>query len=425
MPLFLIKIKKIIPPKILERLRPGYHLLLAFFSALFYGFPSRGLTVIGVTGTKGKTTVIELLHEILAGSGLKVASVSSLRFRVGEEETRNDLKMTMPGRFFLQKFLHQAKKRGCTHVILEVTSEGIRQFRHRFIWFDAAVMTNISPEHLERHGGFENYLRSKLDLFWRLSPAALSVINRDDVSGVRFSAATPAHKIFYGREGVEINGKMLKVKNRQTDERGIYFDLENQSFFSPLLGEFNFYNILSAVSVGLALHLSPEKMKTALEKVTGIPGRLEFIQKTPFSIVVDYAHTPDSLKQVYKFLHSRAPQGSLVCVLGSAGGGRDKWKRPELGKIASEFCTKIILTGEDPYDEDPEEIMDQISSGMLQKSMVARVLDRREAIRHALQSVKPGDTVVITGKGSECWMMGAGGSRIPWDDREIVRNELG
>src|SRR3989338_1454914 len=193
-------LKKIIPLRFFMALQLPYHFLLAFSAALWFWFPSRKLFVIGITGTKGKTTVVELIHEILQAGGEKTASVSSLRFRVGGDTEINEKKITMPGRFFLQRFLHRAVKSGCRYVVLEVTSEGIKQFRHRFINFSAAVMTNMEREHIESHGSFERYLRAKLDLFWRLPMSAVAVINRHDPYMDRFCAATGARKIFHWKK---------------------------------------------------------------------------------------------------------------------------------------------------------------------------------------------------------------------------------
>ncbi|MBI2041500.1 MAG: UDP-N-acetylmuramoyl-L-alanyl-D-glutamate--2,6-diaminopimelate ligase [Candidatus Nealsonbacteria bacterium] len=414
-----VAIKKIIPKRIYANLQPLYHFGLAFLAALFYGFPARKMIVVGVTGTKGKTTVVELLHAILAAAGRKTASLSSLRFKIGEKEFINDLKMTMPGRFFVQKFLHQAGQAGCKYAIIEVTSEGIKQFRHRFIGFDLAVMTNMAPEHLESHGSFEKYLRAKLDLFWRLPQQGTAIINKDDYQAKRFLAATGAHKVFYGEDGILISGKNFILKNLELEE-GITFDLNNYQINSLLTGKFNLYNILAAIAAGLALHIPLVKIAEAVVKVSGIPGRMEIIQKNPFKVIVDYAHTPDSLRQAYETLKN----SRLICVLGSAGGGRDKWKRPEMGKIAAEFCQEIIITNEDPYDEDPQKIINEVASEISQKAQVINILDRREAIRKALQRAQPNDTVIITGKGAEPWLMGAGGKKIPWDDREVAREEL-
>lgn len=414
-------IKQIIPHRVQAKLQPPYHFLLAFFAALFYGFPSRRLYVVGVTGTNGKTTVVELIHSILEENGVKVASLSSLRFLVGRAETSNNLKMTMPGRFFVQNFLHKAVRQKCAYAVIEVTSEGIKQFRHRFINFNAAVVTNVAPEHIEAHGNFEKYLRAKLDLFWRLPKGGLAIINRDDPNWQRFSASTGAQKIFYSKNGID-NGDKIEFIRNVNYKNGVSFDIGSHTIASALEGEFNFYNICAAMSFGFSKHISLEKLLRGIARVTGVSGRMEYIKKEPFAVVVDYAHTPDSLQKVYKTL--REPGSKLICVLGSAGGGRDKWKRAEMGKIAAEFCSSIILTNEDPYDEDPEAILKNISSGVPHGANVTKKIDRREAIGFALRLAGPGDTVIVTGKGAEVWIMAANGSKIAWDDRKVVREEL-
>jgi len=403
--------------------------------------------VIGVTGTKGKTTVVELLHEIL-NERAKAASLSSLRFRIGDKVTLNDKKMTMPGRFFVQQFLHKARKSGCKYAVLEVTSEGIKQFRHRFIKFDIAIMTNVAPEHIEAHGSFEKYLRAKLDLFWRTQKNGIAIINRDDPQKERFAAATAARKIWYGKNGVRTFDRQYHISDLSWNEEGIIFDINGVTIRSSLQGGFNFYNILAAVALGLSQHISLEKIAARAARVSEIPGRMEFIQREPFAVVVDYAHTPDSLQSVYQTIqqyviasdqrergnpedrHGLRPRDDggrrIICVLGSAGGGRDKWKRPEMGKIAAEFCDEIILTNEDPYDENPAQILSEIKSGITSNQLLVtkEILDRREAIRHALKSAQKGDVVIISGKGAEPWIMSSGGVKIPWDERVIVKEEL-
>lgn len=423
----LFRMKKFIPRRLFLFFQPAYHFCLSFCAALFYGFPSRRLFVIGVTGTKGKTTVVEFLHALLEEGGASVASLSSLRFRIKDRETKNEQGMTLPGRFFVHKFLHGALRAGCRFAVLEITSEGIRQFRHRFLDFDAAVMTNVSPEHLESHGSFEKYLRAKLDLFWRLRPDAIAVLNAEDPAVDRFSAATAAHKIYYSREKIIINDRARQIRNIETREQGIRFRIDHVEFSSPLAGDMNVENILAVVAFGLARHMPLQTIAVGIAHVAAIPGRMEFVKKEPFSVVVDYAHTPESLQKVYQAVGSRHRR--MICVLGAAGGGRDTWKRPEFGRIAAEHCGEIILTNEDPYDENPETILDDIEKGVptsykLQATSFRRIIDRRQAICEALRSAGAEDAVVITGKGAEPWMRGPDNTKIPWDDRAVAREEL-
>ncbi|MDO8560925.1 MAG: UDP-N-acetylmuramoyl-L-alanyl-D-glutamate--2,6-diaminopimelate ligase [bacterium] len=421
-------VKKIIPPFLFRVLQPVYHFALAFLAALIFGFPSKKIKVIGVTGTDGKSSAVEILHEILRNAGFSVASASSLRFKINSEEEVNLKKMTMPGRFFTQRFLLRAVKAGTDFAILEVTSEGIRQFRHKFIEFDGALLTNLTPEHIESHGSFENYREAKEKLFSSLPGGGFAVINRDDPSWKHFSDATRAQKIFYSKEAISENGTFHRVSGVERKGR-ISFEIEGVRFESNLFGAFNVMNILAAVAMAHAFGVSFMRSADALKKISGVPGRLEIVAEKSFRVVVDYAHTPNALKSVYGVLKDAFPSSKLICVLGAAGGGRDKWKRSEFGKIAGEFCGEIILTNEDPYDESPREIVDQIASSIQHSAFsiqhLRRILDRRMAIHEALHLAKPDDTVIITGKGAEQWIMGPANIKIPWDDRRVVREELG
>lgn len=406
--------KKIIPEKIFKKLQPIYHWLLAFLSALIYRFPSRKIFIVGITGTKGKTSTIEIISAILEETGYKTALASSLRFKTDKESEKNELKMTMPGRFFMQRFLRKAVKQKCQYVILEMTSEGAVQHRHKFIKLNALIFTNLAPEHIESHGSFENYRNAKLKLFKALEKSKekrrLIIINEDDPNASHFLNFDIPEKIKYG---------LHQIESYNIKKEGIDFRMDGEIISSKLCGEFNLYNILAAIAFAKSQNIGVSAIKSAIKKFAGIEGRMEEInQGQPFKIIVDYAHTPDSLEKVYEvFQNSRK-----ICVLGACGGGRDKWKRPEMGKIASKHCDQIILTNEDPYDEDPRQIIEEIKTGMSKDSEI--IMDRREAIKKALQCAKTGDAIIITGKGAEPWLMGPKGTKIKWDDREVVREEL-
>lgn len=367
--------------------------------------------MIGVTGTKGKSTVVEMTARILEKSGYKTASISSIKFKIGEKEWPNTLKMTMPGRFKLQKVLRQAVKEDCKCAVLEITSEGIKQHRHRFIDFDGAVFTNLTPEHIEVHKGFENYKKAKGKLFQLVEKSKkknkFSVINIDDSNADYFLNFNTGRKYTYA-----INNKNAEITP------------EKISLEISLPAEFNIYNSLAAVCVGLSQGIDLDKILNILKEIKGIPGRMELVIEKPFKVFVDYAHTSDSLEKVYKTLGK-----GLICVFGSCGGGRDKWKRPEMGKIAAKYCDKIILTNEDPYNENPSQILSEIKSGIPDtkykiQDTIYEILDRREAINKALSLAKKDDIVIITGKGCEPWMCVAHGKKIPWDDRKIVKEEF-
>lgn len=409
MPFFIAIGKKLIPRLLFTRLQPFYHRFFAWLAAQWYRHPSRAMLVVGITGTNGKSTVVEFTHHIFTNADIPVASISSLRARVNEKEERNESGMTMPGRFLLQHFLARAKAAGCRVAIIEVTSEGIAQYRHRGIDFDIVALTNLAPEHIERHGSFEAYRDAKAELFKSLAGSFRKdadikktiVVNGDDEYADYF-LSFPADK---------------KIAFRFTDNDHFKFNIKLQ-------GPFNIANALCAAAIAHSQGISKETIKKAIEDIETIPGRMEYMQKNPFAVVVDYAHTPDALEKVYQTLKPHI-DNKFICVLGAAGGGRDKWKRPELGRIASLYCNEIILTNEDPYDENPKEILHQIAQGLTPRfSRYSFMLNRREAIERALHAAKEGDTVIITGKGVEPWMHLENGRKIKWNESEIVRETL-
>jgi len=416
-------LKKFIPTFLLS----WYHFILALLGVFFYWFPSKKLKVIGITGTNGKTTVSEMIYKILEEAGYKVALINSIKFKTGPEEEPNMLKMTMPGRFKIQKFLRQAVNNGCQYAVLEVTSEGIKQHRHRFIDFEVAVFTNLTPEHIEAHGSFENYRAAKGKLFQITK--GIHIINLDDENIKYFLQFNSKEKWLYSIENAliqrsQINEyrleRLVKAENCRLSPKGLKFLVDNTEFSLNFLGKFNIYNALAAICLGLSQGIDLEICKKAVEKIEGIPGRTEEVISEPFKVFVDYAVTPDALKKVYQTL--KPENGKMIAVLGACGGGRDKWKRPVLGEIAAKYCDEIIITNEDPYDENPVEIIDQVAKGAGGKAK--KILDRREAIRKSLELAKPSDVVIITGKGCEPWICIAGGKKIPWDDRQVVKEEF-
>ena len=407
-----------------------YHFSLAFLAALVYGFPARKLKAIGITGTSGKSTVVAMTTAILEEAGFKVASLSSIRFRIALKEEINTKRMTLPGRFFVQQFLREAVRDGCQYAILEITSEGIKQHRHRFIDFQAVVFTNLSPEHIESHGSFEAYRKIKQKLFQ--DAKSIHILNLDDDNYRFFSEFSAKKKYVYGidKEPENESYELIKASGININSEGISFVVENTQFNLRVLGGFNVYNALAAISTAQSQGIGLEVCKKALEAFKGVPGRMEEVISEPFKAFVDYAITPDALEKVYQTLTTnyKLPIAKLVCVLGSCGGGRDKWKRPVLGQIAAKYCDQIILTNEDPYDENPNQILSEIKSGISNPefliSNLHEIIDRREAINKALSLAEPGDVVIITGKGCEPSMCLAGGKQIPWDDRRVVREEF-
>ena len=417
-------LKKLIPTPLLRLLRPPYHFMLAWLGAVHYGHPSRQLTVIGVTGTKGKSTVTELIGTILHAHGHTVASLSTIQFTYGDETERNLYKMTQPGRFFMQRFFARAIQKGCTHAVVELTSEGAKQFRHRFIELDGLVFTNLTPEHIESHGSFKQYKAAKLEIANQLTRSGKRpryiVANADDEHGVDFLATSIEHQLPYRL-------KDLKLYTLQRDGISLIFNDggEDVTIRVPLVGKFNVYNVLAAITMTRALGVPLTTIEKSLRSLAPIKGRVEqFSIDTAdgrhITAVVDYAHTPDSLTQLYEAFKDYPKVG----VLGNTGGGRDTWKRPEMGAIAAQFCERVILTNEDPYDENPRHIVEAMKAGIEDTSIVEIIMDRRTAIATALAKTPDGGYALISGKGTDPYIMGPHGKREEWSDATVVREEL-
>jgi UDP-N-acetylmuramoyl-L-alanyl-D-glutamate--2,6-diaminopimelate ligase len=388
-----------------------YQTALALLGAVRYGFPSRKIKVIGVTGTKGKTTTTNIIYSLLKASGKKAAVLSSARIAVGDGTEFNRRGNSMPGRTYIQHFLKKAVDAGCEYAVIEVTSQGVIFSRHRFIRWAVAAITNIAPEHIEAHGSFENYRAAKLSfLRYAANQGAAVFVNQEDEPSQYFGEHLPTMQtIFYSTQGL----KELPQRTREL-----------------FPGRFNKQNIALAFTILRHFGLSEDALMLALEQIEGVPGRAEFVQREPFAVVVDYAHTPDSLKAIYEAIKEAGTTtderaSRIIGVLGAAGGGRDKWKRPEMGRVAAEHCDDIILTNEDPYDEDPQEILRQIAKGFFPNTVYGEMLDRKEAIFEAIRRARPGDAVVITGKGSEPYMHLANGEVVEWSDSAVVEEFLG
>jgi UDP-N-acetylmuramoyl-L-alanyl-D-glutamate--2,6-diaminopimelate ligase len=390
-----------------------YHWLFSLLGALIFFFPSRRIKVIGVTGTNGKTTTVNMISSVLEEAGYDTAFLSSISFQIKKKEWPNLFKMTMPGRLEIQKFLRKAVKSNCQYAILEVSSEGIKQFRHLFIDFETVVFTNLSPEHIESHKGFENYKKAKGQLFQVTQKN--HVINTDDDNSQYFLDFPSNKKTGYGIKSGEIKAQEIEKLPDRT-----FFKVNDVPFEINLLGEFNVYNALAAISVGLVQGINLNVSQKALKKFETVPGRMEQIIIPPYKVIVDYAVTPDALEKLYQTIKETFPESKIIAVLGSCGGGRDKWKRPILGEIAEKYCSKVFVTNEDPYDEDPMEIINQVAG----TTKAVKILDRRQAINQALRTAQKKDIVVVTGKGCEPWMCVSNNRKIAWDDRETVREEI-
>ncbi|MEK7665732.1 MAG: UDP-N-acetylmuramoyl-L-alanyl-D-glutamate--2,6-diaminopimelate ligase [Patescibacteria group bacterium] len=407
-----------------------YHRSLASLADFWYRHPSNELIVIGVTGTNGKSTVVSLIGQLLEHVGHRVGWTSTASFKIGQKEWLNDKKMTMLGRFQLQQLLRQMVVAGCEFAIVETSSEGIKQSRHFGINYDVAVITNLTPEHIESHGGFENYKQAKLELFRHLTRQPrkgfpsygdstlpkIAVLNGDDSHFKEFLAPTADKKIVYAVDGdVELTAD------------GSRFHALGLDMFVPLLGRFNVQNTLAAISVVKEFGMSPDQIAEAVSHLKPVPGRLERIDEgQPFTVIVDYSPDPDSMTKLYEEIVPLIQHKRIIHVFGSCGGGRDVARRPLLGKISGSYANLCIVTNEDPYDDDPLEIMRQVAVGARQAGKLDGVdlfivPDRREAIRKAIGSAQAEDIVLITGKASEQAMVLAGGKMLAWDDRVEAR----
>lgn len=464
MEIFLTAIKRIIPKKIFQFLQPPYHFFLSWLAAFFYRWPSKRLIVIGVTGTTGKTTTAYILTRLLKESGFKAGLTSTSFWDDGEKEVLNNKKITMAGRFFTQKMLLRMAKNGCQFAVIETTSEGIRQFRHRFINYDWLIFTGLYSEHLEAHGGFSNYKKAKGELFAHLKRCSTKyaddyfrlerpksslkkielnrvkktiAANLDDKEAGYFLSFWAERKIGYSqrknldktKEGWPDNLEIFNYGKIAAYREGFNFYFNGADFKLNLLGEFNIQNAAAAISLAQAAVKDSNKIKEALSKIRGVAGRMEKIEEgQPFQIIVDYAFEPKALASLYETVEA-LPHRRIIQVLGSAGGGRDKERRPQLGELAGAKADYVIVANEDPYDEDPQKIIDEVSAGALNKGKelnadLFKILDRREAIAKALALAREEDLILITGKGCEQAICAANGRKIPWDDRRVAREEL-
>lgn len=404
-------LKAILPPFVLS----VYHFSLAFLAAVLYFYPSKKIAVIAVTGTKGKSSTLEYLNAIAEAAGMRTALASTIRFKIGTDSKPNLLRQTQPGRFFLQRFLSRAVQDGCTIAFIEMTSEGARQHRHRFIDLDALIFINLAPEHIESHGSLEAYQNAKFELGKQLARShkrpRYMVANADDEQGNRYLSLPVEHLLPFSLSG---------ATPFESSEHGGYFTFGGTKIEVRLPGEFSLKNALASATLMNALGFPITAIVSGIASLTKIPGRTEEINEgQAFPVIVDYAHTPDSLRALYSAYRTRRK----ICVLGSTGGGRDLWKRPAMGAIADELCDTIILTNEDPYDEDPQSIVDSIARGITHKKPEI-IMDRRAAIARAIELARASDAVLITGKGTDPTIQLARGKSIPWSDADVAREEL-
>ena len=426
-------LKKLVKKILGKKLLLTYHLSLAKLAALYYGHPADKLIVIGVTGTNGKTTVVNFVSQYLDSLNQKNGLASTVNFKVADQKWLNDKKMTMLGRFQTQRLLSDMVKAGCKYAVIETSSQGIEQFRHIGINYDLVIFTNLTPEHIEAHGSFENYRAYKEKLFKHLSNSKQKVLdnkkipkiivsNNDDLETERLKKYKVDKFVTYSID----NNSDYQAQDIKLEE-GVAFSLKNNKIATNFSGRFNVYNILAALVAVKELGFGLEKLTKA--KLIGIPGRQEWIDEgQEFKVLVDYAPEPESLGQLYKTL-TTINKSRLIHVIGSCGGGRDKARQPIMGKLAGQKADIVIVTNEDPYDDDINEIIDNVSSGAVEVGKIEdkdlfKIESRTQAIARAIGLAQTNDIVLITGKGAEQFICGPNGQMIAHDDRQVARDVL-
>jgi UDP-N-acetylmuramoyl-L-alanyl-D-glutamate--2,6-diaminopimelate ligase len=387
---------------------------------VFFGFPGKKLHIIGVTGTNGKTTTTQFIAHILMQSGKKVAMASTINFQIGERTWVNASKFTTLSPWKLQRFLRDAVKEGCEYAVIETSSHALDQNRVWGIPYEIAVMTNVTREHLDYHGTMTQYREAKCRLFKR---AKQSVVNLD-MEDPQFFCVTPLAKtLTYSTKNPQAH---LLATNITLDFHGTEFVVDETLVHLRIPGLFNIENALAALGVARLLDIDFPLAATALAGVAGVPGRMELVPNhMNADILIDYAVTPDAFEKLYaSILPLKIPGSQIIHVFGACG-ERDRGKRPQMGEIASSFADIIILTNEDPFYEDPEQIIDDIEQGVTKKKdkNYFRIFDRREAIHKALSLAEIGDIVLVTGKGAEV-TMALGEKRVPWSERQVIEEEL-
>lgn len=409
---------------------------LAWLAAAFYGYPGRKLTVIGVTGTDGKTTTCNLLYNILQAAGHKAGLISTVNAIIDGKVFDTGFHVTTPDALDLQKYLALMVEAGLTHVIIETTSHGLAQNRVDACEFDVGVVTNITHEHLDQHGSYESYRAAKARLFQsleetRLKPQGnprLSVLNRDDSSYEYLSHCAPGPLVSYGFN----TPADIKAESVKYSPKGICFEATEKDFrvlvTSSLVGEFNVSNCLAALTASVkGLHVDLQTAVYGISTLKGVPGRMERIDLSQcFTAIVDFAHTPNALRAAIDAVR-KMTEKRVIVIFGSAG-LRDKQKRHMMAETSTELADVSIFTAEDPRTESLEDILNEMAAGALLRGGVEqrtffRVPDRGEAIRLGVRMAQPGDIVMVCGKGHEQSMC-FGSTEYPWDDRTAMRAAL-
>ncbi len=397
---------------------------LSKLAANYYNHPSEKLCLVGVTGTNGKTTITHLIQAILQEAGKKAGIIGTLYAKIGAQE--KDLKHTTPEAPEIEEFISLAVEEQADYVVMEVSSHALDLHRTDNLDYNVAIFSNLSQDHLDYHHNMESYLEAKLKLFNMVNDSAANytIVNIDDANADCFIKASQAKVITYGIN----NDAMVRGLKVKTSLKGSSFIVKHQNgefkINTKLIGLFSIYNILAAIAFALYAGIDPITIKNSLEKVEGVPGRFEQINcGQKFSVIVDYAHTPDGLENILKTAQEIV-ENRIITVFG-CGGDRDKTKRPLMGKIAAKYSDFCVVTSDNPRSEEPHKIIEDIIPGLdeIEGSRYAIIIERQEAIHHAINLAKPGDVVIIAGKGHETYQL-IGGKVLDFDDRQVARDFL-
>jgi len=423
----LVKIaRKALPAKALHNVENTYRRVRVKVVSARYGNPSKRLKVIAITGTNGKTTTACYINEILKEANFTTAMFTTALIEVAGETRLNDMNVTVASTAQMQRFFRNAKKANVDYVVLEVTSHALDQYKLEGVPIEAAVMTNLTQDHLDYHKTMEHYAATKAKLF-QLNPRFI-VLNRDDEWYDYFNQFTAdEQKMTYGKHE-EAEAKITRVKlYRKGTEADVVLDHQTHlELATNLPGEFNVMNMTAATTLAYLLGIKLKDIQEGIANVEAVPGRFErAVEGLPYDVIVDYAHTPDALEKLLIAAHSIA-KGRVILVFGACG-DRDQVKRPIMGEIAARGADRIFLTDEESYNEDPEQIRQMIQEGIKSargEGKTTEIADRREAIERALGSAGKGDIVLITGMGHEQYRI-INGERLPWNDTEVVREIVG
>ena len=431
------KLKRMITRLVPEFVLLIYHFVFAVIAIVLHRAPSRHLVVIGITGTKGKTSTASFVHATLSATGEKTGLLSTTEIRIGNDTSVNKSHMTMPGRGYVQRQLRRMVDAGCKYAVIETPSEGIRQFRVFGVWYDSLIFTNLSPEHLVTHKTFERYRHAKGKLFKQQSSSKQKVLNgepvkrfiitnADDASSEYFrhlSESSTNEQIAFGfskKASVQVHNDSNKKENA--------FSIDGDRYVVPLPGEITVQNAVPAILLAKKYcNASANSINKALASVV-LPGRMEEIKEgQSFRVFCDYAHEPLSIKSVHSALKGYAKKegGKVIMIIGAVGASRWKHNATEIGQVAGKNADIVVVTDVDPFFDDSQQMLNAVISGV-KKSAHAQChaeIDRRKAMQKAFSLASGGDVVIITGKGAEVTMEVKGYS-LPWDERSIIREEL-